>query len=148
MNITAFTLAERFIGVEEWPGAVDNPMIMAMLKLDNSWPTDESVPWCSGFANFICWLVRLPRSKSLAARSWLAVGQSATLAAARVGFDVVILNRGGPMDPSTPGNAHVGFYAGTEGKFVLVLGGNQGDTVSLARFPVKDILGIRRLLQE
>jgi hypothetical protein len=42
----------------------------------------------------------------------------------------------------------VGFYAGTEGKHVLILGGNQGDTVNVTRFLAKNILGIRRLLQE
>jgi hypothetical protein len=31
---------------------------------------------------------------------------------------------------------------------VLVLGGNQGDAVSIARYPVTKILGIRRLLDE
>jgi uncharacterized protein (TIGR02594 family) len=148
MNITAFQLAERFIGVDEWVGAQTNPMILAMLKLDVSWPTDDSVPWCSALPNFVCWLLRLPRSKSLLARSWLGVGQSVKLEQAKVGFDVVILNRGGPTDPTKPGPGHVGFYAGTEGKHVLILGGNQGDTVNVTRFLAKNILGIRRLLQE
>ena len=39
-NSHAFDLAQRFVGIQEVGGQVDNPQIMAMLKLDNSWPED------------------------------------------------------------------------------------------------------------
>jgi hypothetical protein len=48
MNITAFDLAQRFVGIKEIAGSVSNPQILAMLKLDDDWPKDDSVPWCSG----------------------------------------------------------------------------------------------------
>ena len=70
----AFDLAQRFAGIKEVGGNVDNPQIMAMLKLDNDWPSEDEVPWCSAFVNYICWLARLPRSKDLRARSWLNIG--------------------------------------------------------------------------
>lgn len=35
--------------------------------------------------------------------------------------------------------------AGLEGGRVLVLGGNQGDQVSIAGFPAERLLGVRRL---
>ena len=70
-----FDIAQRFVGIEEVGGKVDNPQIMAMLKLDNSWPTADEVPWCSGFANYCAYLCRAPRSKDLRARSWLEVGR-------------------------------------------------------------------------
>lgn len=149
MTITAFDLAQRFVGLKEVPGATAHPQILAMLSLDVSWPKDDEVPWCSGFANYICWLLRLPRSKSLLARSWLLVGQPVPLAQARVGFDVVVLNRGGAPSPDIlTGPGHVGFYAGHDQSMVTVLGGNQGDQVSLVRFKKSDLLGVRRLLQE
>lgn len=147
MNITAFALAQRFVGVSESAGATSNPQVLAMLRLDSPGVQDDATPWCSAFVNYIAWLLRLPRSKSLAARSWLGVGGAVQLKEARLG-DVVVLQRGsgeqpGPAVLNAPG--HVGFFAGLEDAAVLVLGGNQGDSVSVARFPVSRILGIRRI---
>lgn len=148
MNVTAFDIAQRFVGVKEVAGSVDNPQVMAFLRLDNTWPENDEVPWCSAFANYVAWLLRLPRSKNLRARSWLTVGQGVSLEEARPGFDIVILKRGsgeqpGPEVIEAPG--HVGFYAGRVGSLIEVLGGNQGDTVNVSRYPVSRLLGVRRL---
>jgi uncharacterized protein (TIGR02594 family) len=149
LEINAFTLAERFIGVEEIPGAESNPHVLAMLRLDQQWPKGDDVAWCSAFVNYICWLLRLPRSKSLAARSWLGVGRAVAIDDAEVGFDVVILQRGsgkqpGPAVLNAPG--HVGFYAGHDEKFVQLLAGNQSDMVNVQSFDRSRILGVRRLV--
>lgn len=151
MRITAFDLAQRFIGVAEVPGSKANPMVLGMLRLDQEWPEDDQTPWCSAFANFVAWLLRLPRSKSLQARSWLRVGRSITLEEARPGWDVVVLQRGegtqpGPEVIDAPG--HVGFFAGVESDHVLLLAGNQGNAVSVEPFPIKRVLGVRRLRDE
>jgi len=147
MNITAFDIAQRFVGIKEVGGSVDNPQIMAMLNLDMKWPKNDEVPWCSAFVNYVCWLLRLPRSKDLRARSWLQVGSNVHLDDTRTG-DIVILKRGkgdqpGPEVIDAPG--HVGFYAGRFGSFIEVLGGNQSDTVKVSRYPVTNLLGVRRL---
>jgi len=156
VQITAYDIAQRFIGCKEVPGMESNPAILAMLKLDDEWPDDDKVPWCSAFTNYVCWLLRLPRSKSLRARSWLEIGRSANLVEAIAGFDVVILKRGhgvqpGPEVIKAPG--HVGFFAGHEvrdnetgpGK-ILILGGNQSDSVSVQAYDERRLLGIRRLI--
>lgn len=146
MNVTPYWMAERYIGIKEVPGTKDNPAILAMLRLDGEWPQDEDVPWCSAFVNWICWGLRLPRSKSLSARSWLGVGQAVSPADAKVGWDIVILNRaGGPADPNVQGPGHVGFFSGIDDANIAVLGGNQGNTVSVQLFPRTRILGIRRV---
>ncbi len=150
MNFTkehAFDLAQRYSGIKEVGGSIDNPAILAMLRLDNKWPQNDEVPWCSGFVNHICWLARLPRSKDLRARSWLIVGKGITLDEAEPG-DVIILKRGsgeqpGPEVLKAPG--HVGFYAGRFGSFIEVLGGNQSDTVKVSRYSSDRLLGVRRL---
>ena len=129
----AYDLAQRFTGLKEVAGNVDNPQIMAMLKLDNEWPSEDEVPWCSAFVNYICWLTRLPRSKDLRARSWLLIGVPVSLADAEIG-DIVIIKRGGGDQPgpeNTTAQGHVGFYAGYIDGFVEILGGNQSDTVKL-----------------
>ena len=148
IETSAFDLAQRFVGTQELGEAASNPAVLAMLRLDQKWPKGDHVPWCSAFVNYPAWLLRLPRSKSLRARSWLGVGTPIPLKQARVGFDVVILKRGGGKQPGpevikAPG--HVGFYAGVEGKHVLVLGGNQRDEVNVSPFPKSRVLGVRRL---
>lgn len=149
IEISAFELAQRFVGVKEVPGSGSNPQVLAFLKLDASWPQGDDVPWCSAFTNYIAWLLRLPRSKSLLARSWLLVGTVVDLIDAEVGFDVVILRRGsgdqpGPENTTAPG--HVGFYAGIETTEVLLLAGNQSDQVNIQRFDRVNVIGVRRLL--
>lgn len=151
MNITRdflFDSAQRFVGTKEVGGQMDNPMVLAMLKLDNDWPESDEVPWCSAFVNFICWFLRVPRSKNLRARSWLQVGRGIQLDDAEPG-DIIILKRGsgeqpGPDVLEAPG--HVGFYAGRFAGFIEVLGGNQSDTVKVSRYPSTRLLGVRRLI--
>lgn len=148
IQVSAYELAQRFVGIEEVPGATSNPQVLAMLRLDAAWPEGDHVPWCSAFTNYIAWLLRLPRSKSLRARSWLNVGEVVRLEEAAAGFDVVIFKRGSGQQPGpevidAPG--HVGFYAGVDGKNILVLGGNQSDTVGIAPYPKAKLLGVRRL---
>ena len=150
MNVTAYDLAQRFVGIKEVAGVASNLQILAMLRLDGDWPANDEVPWCSAFVNYVAWLLRLPRSKSLTARSWLAVGVPVPMNDAEPGFDVVVMSRGtgqpGATNLDAPG--HVGFFAGYDGNYVVVLGGNQGDSVSVALFAQSRILGIRRLWEE
>ncbi|MBU1740024.1 MAG: TIGR02594 family protein, partial [Proteobacteria bacterium] len=141
-------LAQRFVGVKEVPDTASNPHVLAMLRLDQKWPKGDHVPWCSAFINYVAWLLRLPRSKSLMARSWLLVGKPVPKEEAEVGFDVVVLKRGGANQPGpekidAPG--HVGLFAGREGKKVLILGGNQSDAVNVSLYPETLVLGVRRL---
>lgn len=155
--VTPYTLAARFVGMEEVEGTVSNPAILAMLRLDARWPTGDDVPWCSAFVNAVAWLLDMPRSKSLAARSWLRIGTPVSLEDARPGFDVVVLKRGGGHQPGPEviegATGHVGFFAGQTftslqapgAHRIKVLGGNQGDSVSVAEFPANQVLGIRRL---
>jgi len=153
MQITAYELAQRFIGIKEINGSMDNPQIMSMLRLDNSWPEHDEVAWCSAFVNYIAWLLRLPRSKSLAARSWLTVGEPISLEEAIPGYDVVIIKR----KANDPGRevlqyqGHVGFFAGgfkIQGSDIHILGGNQNNTVNVTPYGWDRLLGVRRLYRE
>ena len=149
MNVCAFDVAKRFLGVEEVEGLTSNPLVLGMLQLDAKWVRDDATPWCSAFLNFVAFLLGLPRSKSLAARSWLRVGTPIELFEARQENDVVILTRGsgrqpGPETLDAPG--HVGLFAGRAPGEVLLLAGNQGNEVSIARFPSERVIGVRRLL--
>jgi uncharacterized protein (TIGR02594 family) len=140
--MTPFDLAQRFVGeVRELPGGAQHPFIQwchLLCGLGEDQP--DETPWCSSFVNAIAWQLRLPRSKSAGARSWLSIGETIGLPFAAVGYDVVVLRRG-----VHAWQGHVGFYAGATTSHISVLGGNQGNAVSVAPFPVTDVLGIRRL---
>lgn len=140
--MTPYALAQRFVGeIREMPGGQHHPFIQwahMLCGLGSDQP--DETPWCSAFVNAIAWVLNLPRSKSAAARSWLNVGQVITLADATPGFDVVVLKRG-----TNPAQGHVGFFAGLDSQRVHLLGGNQGNAISIASFPIADVVGVRRL---
>jgi uncharacterized protein (TIGR02594 family) len=139
--------ARRFLGLRELPGAAHEPFIQwcfSLCKLGTDQP--DETPWCSAFVQGVAFIHGLRASGSAAARSWLAVGHEVAPESAREG-DVVIFKRGTGPQPGrevlkAPG--HVAFFVEwVPGGRVRVLGGNQGDSVSLADFPVELILGIR-----
>lgn len=140
LQIDLYDLASRFVGLREAAGSANNPAILGMLHLDAQWPTGDDVPWCSAFCNYVAWLLDVPRSKSLRARSWLSVGIPIDLDDAQRGQDVVIFSRG-----PNPEAGHVAFFDAREGHLVRVLGGNQADMVSVATYPVARVVGVRRL---
>jgi len=144
--MTLFQLAERFRNeIKEQPGAVQHPFIQWCHSLSGlGFDQPDEVPWCSSFVNAICWMLRLPRSKSAAARSWLGVGTVIDLVEATIGYDIVILRRFiNGIDNGVSG--HVGIYAGHDSTSVFLLGGNQSNQVTLAPFLRSDIIGVRRL---
>lgn len=150
LKITPFSLAQRYVGeVFERAGDKDHPLIQWWIsRCTGSLDESDETAWCSSFINGICWELRLPRSKSLAARSWLTVGVPIDLEHAEPGFDVVVLSRGalpqpGPERQDAPG--HVGFFAGRDSAGLYLLGGNQNNGVSIALYPRARLLSVRRL---
>lgn len=135
-----FECASQFIDTQEMPGDIDNPLIVAMLQSCDRSVTHDEVPWCSAFVNFICMCMNVPRSKSLAAKSWLKVGIVTTYPV--IGRSIVILNRG-----SNSAQGHVGFFAGFgSNDEIHILGGNQSNRVCVEPFRVTDIVGYRDLV--
>jgi len=142
IETSALEIAMRYIGTSEVSGMIDNPLIMAMLRLDADWPEHDEVPWCSAFVNWIAWHLGLSRSGSLMARSWLAVGEHIEKEHAEQGLDIVVLSRG-----SDQRFGHVGFFYQYNALNVGVVGGNQGDRVSLVYYDIDHVLGVRRLVK-
>lgn len=148
VTVSIFDMAQRYMGLREVSGATHNPHVLAMLQLDANWIEDDETAWCSAFVNYVCWTLGIKRSHSVAARSWLGVGRSVPLTEAIRG-DVVILSRGTLPQPGPEvikATGHVGFYAGHDAAHVQLLGGNQGNSVSIASFSKNRILGVRRLV--
>ena len=151
-EITLYDLMMRLVGTKEIAGTKDNSFIKWCLELDGppGMEIHDEIPNCSAVMNRLAWFLRLPRSKSWMARSWLNIGTPITLAEARPGFDIVILKRGGADQPgpevlNAPG--HVTLYAGMgpDSTHFQGLGANQGDQINVAPFLLDRILGVRRL---
>lgn len=142
MTITLYDLAQRYVGIKELPAqGKDHPLVQWWLSLCGfSLDTPDEVPWCSAFVNGIAWELRLPRSKSAAARSWLNVGIPVLQRDVLLG-DIVVLWRG-TLQGTT---GHVGFFTGWQDGKVQLLGGNQSNGVCIESFDNGRILGIRRL---
>lgn len=148
ISTSAYLVAKTYLGTEEVEGQDNNAAIVAMLREVAPWASGDEIAWCSAFVHHVARLLGLPRSKSLRARSWLAIGKPVQLSDALAEEDVVVLKRGRGHQPgpeTIDASGHVGFFAGHTPGEVHVLGGNQSDSVTLQRFPAEDVLGVRRL---
>lgn len=94
--------------------------------------------WCAAFANSVLASTGAPTSKApLLARSFLEYGDKVDKPTAG---DVVVFSRG-----SDQNKGHVGFYVGEDEKGnIMVLGGNQSNSVSIQSYSKDKLLGIRR----
>ena len=128
-------IARRELGVREVPGSRDNPRIIEYHRATRLMATEDEVPWCASFMNWVLEQAKMKRSFSAAARSFLGVGQ--VLRSYRR-YAMVVFRRGGAA-----WQGHVGFAMAETRTHVQVLGGNQGDKVSLAWFPKSSVLGYR-----
>jgi uncharacterized protein (TIGR02594 family) len=112
-------------GVTERAGSQSNPLILGWAKecgLNDAYPND-GIPWCGLFMAVIAkragWSVV---DGPLWALNWGGFG---TKADQPMLGDVLTFTR--------PSGGHVGLYVGEDATHFHVLGGNQGDTVSIVR---------------
>lgn len=130
-------------GVSEKVGAGSNPRITEYynyLKINPQEDTD--VPWCSLFANFIVKKTGTGSyTNQLNARSWLTIGKEVKKPDKG---DIVVFWRGTPDG----WQGHVAFYIRDDGDDVWVLGGNQDNQVSIAKYPKSRVLGYRDITQK
>ena len=123
-------------GVAEIAGAEDNPAIQAYYRdIGHGAALHDETAWCAAFLGAMLVRSGETHTSSLMARSYLGWGEP--LDEPRVGA-IAVLERG-----SDPNAGHVGFVVGTAGKRIFLLGGNQGDRVSVAAFEVNRVLAYR-----
>jgi uncharacterized protein (TIGR02594 family) len=135
-----YEAAQAYLGLEEYPGARHNQTIIDFAAATgNEWVQDDETPWCASFVGAVLAQCGIQGTGRLNARSYLDWGTPVKFGDAVVG-DVVVFWRGSPDG----WQGHVGFYAGVRGDQVLVLGGNQGNKVSIAEYPKSRLLGVRR----
>ena len=128
-------------GIKEIKGAKHNARIIQYAKESNlAWINDDETPWCSTFLNWVAKEANLETSKSAAARSWQHVGFETKEPEPG---DIVVFWRESILSHL----GHVGIYLGfsMDHTRVYVLGGNQGDAVSISAYPAERVLSFRRL---
>lgn len=129
-------LAEAEVGTKEGPGAINNPTVVGYWQSAQlAFIKDDATPWCAGFANAMLERSGVRGSRKAAARSFLNWG---TKLDGPVLGAITVLNR-----PPSPWQGHVGFLASHDATTVTLVGGNQGDKVSYAKFPKSRVIGYR-----
>lgn len=131
--------AEYKAGVKEVAGKTANPRIVEYFKATNLGANpiafSDETPWCSAFVNFIMQQSGQKSTRSAMARSWMNWGKQAKPEYGAV----TVFWRTDPKSIS----GHVAFYVGEEGSNIWVLGGNQFNSVSFAKYPRQRLLGYR-----
>jgi uncharacterized protein (TIGR02594 family) len=127
-------LARAAIGVKEAPGAASNPTILQYYAAAGVPQQSDAVPWCAAFVGAELKAAGYKPSGSLMARSYLEWGKP--LDKPRKGC-IAVLKRGAP--PA----GHVGFVESWTSHTIKLLGGNQGNAVSVASFSRASVLGYR-----
>ncbi len=123
-------------GVREKAGTANEPGVLGYFReAGHAEIDDDTTPWCAAFLAAMLNRSGISHTGSLLARSYLAWGDA--LDAAQLGA-VAVLSRG---DDANAG--HVGFYLGSAKDRVFLLGGNQGDAVSVDTFEASRVLGYR-----
>jgi uncharacterized protein (TIGR02594 family) len=124
------------IGVKERVGAADNPRIIEYHKTTRLRATSDSVPWCSSFVNWCLKQAGYLGTRSAAAASFRTWGVRCEL---KPGAIVVF----GKADPDAVGTGHVGFVDHFDDDWVWVLGGNQSNSVNIAKRPLSRVVAVR-----
>lgn len=142
--------ARKDIGIQEWVmdgrRKVSNPVVqqfvcnaMGNTKLENV----RTLPWCAFWLGSKLVDAGYTSTKSGMARSYLRWGDKVDEdddSKWKLG-DIAVFWRGKHNDGIT---GHVAFLLAWDARYLYILGGNQGDKVSIIKYPRSKLLGIRR----
>jgi uncharacterized protein (TIGR02594 family) len=125
-------------GVKAWPGASHNPEVLKYGKAFGFTTDDSEHPWCSAFVHWC--LKNSGHSVSGInglARSHLRAGCYKTIQEPQLGC-VAVFARG-----SSGVSGHVAFWLSRSSGRDKILGGNQGNSVSISSMSTQVLLGYR-----
>ena len=134
-----YDAAAKYLGTREIPGPGTNSIIKGWIRAAAKWLDydDSSTPWCGCFRGAIGMETStgVP-AEHYRAKNWLKWGSGVhTIREAIKGDTVILVRKGG---------FHVALFDRLAGDYVYLLGGNQGNAVSVAKFPINQIEGLRR----
>lgn len=128
-------LARTFIGTREIPGAQTSGRISGWLAKLGAWWRDDETPWCGVFVAYVLKTcgIEIPEFY-MRARAWADWGANLKRDRLSPGAVLVFAREGG---------GHVGFYVGEDVGAYYVLGGNQGNAVSIVRIAKTRLIASR-----
>jgi uncharacterized protein (TIGR02594 family) len=135
-----FTAAEADLGLAELPGPAANARIVQMYE-DAGHPEvkDDAVAWCSAAMNSWMKAGGVVGTGALTARSWMKWGKPVDWRKPMPRGTVVVFPRG-----NSKWQGHVAMvYEDTGGGTFKVIGGNQGDKVSIVSYPRSKVIAAR-----
>ncbi|MGU9981442.1 TIGR02594 family protein [Phreatobacter sp. HK31-P] len=129
--------ALKLYGTREFVGPTHNPVILGWAKeIGQPGYTSDETAWCGLFMGIAAhragWEAK-PKTNALWARNWAHWGTPADIP--MLG-DVLVFPRGA--------GGHVGLYIGEDSRNFFVLGGNQGNEVSIIAKPKVPLIAARR----
>jgi uncharacterized protein (TIGR02594 family) len=127
--------AIELYGTKEIVGPKHNPVIMGWAKeLGITYYKNDEIPWCGLFMAIVIKRAdRTPVKDPLRALSWVNFGKE--VKDPMLG-DILTFKR--------DGGGHVGIYCGENKSVYYVLGGNQGNTVSIVPIAKSRLFEVRR----
>jgi uncharacterized protein (TIGR02594 family) len=150
-------IALEMLGTWESPGTADNPVIIGWAdeiericsRPYDCWAADfynkDSIPWCGLFVGVVAARAcqgrpeRMPPNKYLAALAWSSWGETVSPEDIEVGDVIVLVRDGG-------GHVFIALGVSEDGEWIMGVGGNQTDGVTIAEFKRERLYGVRRPL--
>ena len=130
-------IAYAEFGTREIPGAKHNPRIVEYLMstdLAQKYPSlPDETDWCAGFVNWCIEKAKVPSTNSALVNPWPNWGKASN--PPKRGAVITFL--------WDDGWAHVSFYLGEVGNYVVCLGGNQSDAVWFSVYHKKYVTSYR-----
>jgi uncharacterized protein (TIGR02594 family) len=117
--------ANSFIGLREVAGPKHNKIILGWLDKLGAWWRDDETAWCGVFVAHCMQDAKLPYpAMYMRAKAWSDYGSLLQRDRLAPGAILVFDRAGG---------GHIGFYVGEDAGHYFVLGGNQGNAVSVMK---------------
>lgn len=138
LRLTLLETCLSTLGEREVTGPKSNPTILAWIRARLPWAKDDSTTaWCGLWLAAMCQHAQLPiPEKAWKAAAWKDWGHVRAPIAALPG-DVAILTR--------PGGHHVGAVLKVTRHQIWLLGGNQGNAVSVRSYPFSRVQSVRSI---
>lgn len=121
--------AMKYYGWNEWSDHTELNRLMGGIDV-------RKTSWCAAFVSAIERQCGGTGVDSLMARKYLRYGSPVLIPTKGC---IVVLNR-----PPWPWNGHIGFFLDKTAESVLILGGNQDNSVSKKWFKLNRVLGYRK----
>lgn len=140
--MTGFHIAQEYLNFKEVEDKEDLMAFFKIYSIDKDILIDPSkIAWCAAFVNACERAAGNPGTGKLNARSFTTYGWKRNYSQDWTQGDIVVFKRG---NSSWQGHVTYLAYVHPDGKNVVCLGGNQGDEVNYSKYPISDILAVRK----